>query len=505
VTVRLLIAFTAVAALLLAPGLISGPSLDPAVFMTLAKRLNAGQVLYVGAWDHKPPGVYLLYAAGQSALPGISAWHMTWAMSVLATAGTGATIVAALRRLDVGGWPTWLAGGAAVVLMSEYLMALGGGLTEPIAALPAAVGLTLATTGGDRLRRDVAAGFWLGAALIISLQLAVAVAAIALVVAVRRQPGVRLIRLAGFALGMCLPIAAVTLWLAGSGGLDAGIDAILRYAASYRTLEAPFGGELTRSIVSWTLLAWVFVLLPAAVGALHGVRQDGATRDLTLAACAWLVGSIVFFVIQGRFIAHYAIPLAVPLGLLAGLGLERLRHLLVSAPPRRRIVMLAPLGVTLVISAAAATAGGAIEWRSLDRDHQRSVMVAALVRARTDDIDTILVWGNQPRLYLDAERSPASAYAFLYPLTTPGYSSQAQILDVLGDLQSDPPGVVIDAGSPAPGEPGFLPLLIPRPVATDGRDLDLLQPLRDFIKQRYTQVAIVDGWVVYGDAEAWHP
>ena len=65
------------------------------------------------------------------------------------------------------------------------------------------------------------------------------------------------------------------------------------------------------------------------------------------------------------------------------------------------------------------------------------------------------------------------------------------------ELTDDPPAVVVDAGSDAPGQPGFLPLLIDRPVTTDGRDLDLLDPLRAFVADRYDLVATVAGWPIY--------
>ena len=49
----------ALSALVLAPGLLSGPSLDAAVFMQVAERMRDGATLYSGIWDHKPPGIYL--------------------------------------------------------------------------------------------------------------------------------------------------------------------------------------------------------------------------------------------------------------------------------------------------------------------------------------------------------------------------------------------------------------------------------------------------------------
>jgi hypothetical protein len=64
-------------------------------------------------------------------------------------------------------------------------------------------------------------------------------------------------------------------------------------------------------------------------------------------------------------------------------------------------------------------------------------------------------------------------------------------------LADDPPTIVVDAGSTSPGQPGFLPLLIDRPVASEGRDLDLMGPLRAFVASHYRLAATVAGWPIY--------
>jgi len=124
-------------------------------------------------------------------------------------------------------------------------------------------------------------------------------------------------------------------------------------------------------------------------------------------------------------------------------------------------------------------------------------MLAVSERLRDLPPGTMLIWGNEPHLYSLADRAPATAFAYLYPLTTPGYTTTALIDDVVLELTDHPPAVVIDAGSDGPGQPGFLPLLIDRPVTTDGRDLDLLAPLRAFVASRYRLDSIVSGWPIY--------
>jgi hypothetical protein len=207
---------------------------------------------------------------------------------------------------------------------------------------------------------------------------------------------------------------------------------------------------------------------------------------------------MVMFAIQGRFLAHYVIPLAVPLGVLSGLGLERLAW---SLNLRRkavdRAVVILPLAISLAISIAAGAIAGSMEAAPLAANARRLQTVASYIRGTGREAGTMLVWGNQPRLYDLAHRAPATQFSYFYPLTTGGYTTQAMIDDVARQLVEHPPLFVVDAGSSSPGEPGFLPLLLPRPIATDGRDLDLLDPLREFVAARYHLAGVVAGWPVY--------
>jgi hypothetical protein len=497
VSIRLAAATTATATLLLLPGLAAGPSLDPAVFLSVGERMQAGHVLYLGAWDHKPPGIYLLYAAMQATLPFIAPWLLAWLVSVVVTSGAAVLVGAALRRIEVSAASAAIASLGAAVLMGEYLMALGGGLTEPVACLPVAAALYLATGEMGRARL-VAIGVLLAASVIVSLQVAVGALAVAAIALARAEPDARGRTTALLVGGVVLPVAVIGAWLVAQGALGAALDAVFGYAAAYRAVNAPVGGALTAPVASWTVLAWIAALGPSALGALRGYRAGGRWRVIAVAACAWILVSVATFVVQGRFIAHYAIPLAIPTGVLAGLGLERLTRRIGAAETLgRRIALAAPWIALGAISIVAGMAAGLMEWRSVDGDRARSEQVAAAVREASGLSDTLFVWGNQPRLYLDAGRLPATRYPFLYPLSTPGYVTEQMVDSLVQDLEAQPPAVIVDAGSAAPGEAGFLPLLIPRPIATDGRDRDVLDPARQWIEQHYEQQSLVDGWVLY--------
>jgi hypothetical protein len=219
-------------------------------------------------------------------------------------------------------------------------------------------------------------------------------------------------------------------------------------------------------------------------------------RAVASASVVWMGLSLLLFVVQGRFYAHYAIPLAVPLGILAGLGLQRMAE---SSRRARglggRALIVLPLAATLVVSLFAGIVSGAMQLTPIQDESGRMDAVAAHLRQLPSG--TLLIWGNAPRLYDLAGRAPATRYSYLYPLTTPGYTTDAMIDDVARELAADPPEVIVDAGSSAPGRPGFLPLLMDRPIATDGRDLDLLDPLRSFVRERYDLAATVAGWPIY--------
>lgn len=483
---------------LLAPGLLIGPSLDAAVFSHVGGRLLDGVPPYVGAWDHKPPGMYLASAGAQALLGWLGPWTAEWLLSVAATTGIGVAVAVALKRLEIGGWSRTLACAGAVVLAGQYLLALGGGLTEPLATGVLGGAAMLVLASADRMPRGrfLLLGSLAGVALLVSLQLAPGAAALVALAVAASAPRLRVAAAGWTLLGLAAPTAAATLWLAVIGALPAAVDAVVTYASAYRSANAGYGGALSGPVVSWTLLSLLYLVAPAAMGAASALRRSGPRRAVALAALGWIAGTAILSAVQGRFLAHYAIPLAVPLGILAGIGMQRAARAFGRQPTATgRTIVLLPLVASLAISVAAGIVAAAMEAAPLADRAARMQAVAERLGDLPDG--TLLVWGNEPRLYDLADRDPATRYSYLYPLTTPGYSTAAMIDDVARTLAANPPAAVVDAGSSVPGQPGFLPLLLPRPVTTDGRDLDLLDPLRDFVAGHYELVTVVRGWPIY--------
>jgi hypothetical protein len=497
--VRIFLPCLALAAALLAPGLLVGPSLDAAVFAEVADRMRAGATLYVDVWDHKPPGMYLLLLSGQMLLPWLRPWLVSWLLSVLATAGTATLIHGICRRLGLSSMAAWVAAVGALVVTGQFLTALGGGLTEPFAALLLAGAQQLALRSWGRERAAVPAAFagvLMALAMLLSVQAAPALLPIGWLLAAGSRSIIR--RLAWAAAGFVAPLAACAAWLAAIGALDGAADAVVTYTGAYRAVASATGAALAGPVMAWTLLALLFLAIPAAMGVVEARRQPGPARDLSVACLAWIALTLASFVVQGRLFGHYVIPLAIPLGVLAAFGAERLRAL----PTGQRSRLLLPILATCLVSAMAAGVAGAMELEPISVDHERSLLAATTIDMSSDADDPILVWGNEPELYLDSDRASTTPYLYLYALVTPGYATPQLIRQTLDALEGRPPKLIVDAGSSAPGQPGFQALLIPRPLASDGRDLDLLDPLRAFVRDSYREISREGGWVVYARRDA---
>jgi hypothetical protein len=481
-----------VGVLLLLPGLLYGASQDAAVYASVAVRLRAGAALYAGAWDHKPPGAYLIDVAAQSALPWLGPWVPIWLVSCLAVVACALVVDAVLRRSGqsrrIG------VAGALFVAVALALppVAQGGGHTEPFALVPAAAAFGLAAFG-SRHRAFIGAGILLGLALIVSLQLAPAVVAVAAMVWMRGQ---RNIRLGCIAVGFAVPLVLTATLLAGAGLLPEAWDAVVRYSAAYRAMNLAVQGPTFAAALRAGILASAVALIPIGLAIMGSLRASGRVRGVAIGCVTWLAAGAAWIAFQGRLEGHYMAPLVVPAGILFALGLPRLVDPSVG---RLRATLLfgVPLVVLGALSAVVVVGASKLVWDELATENHSARAVANVIASGSSGSETVFVWGNRPQVYYLADRAPASRYLYLAPLTTPGYSSPAQIAEVLVTWEQAPPAFIVDAGSREPGAPGLPPLLLPRPISANGRDYDVLEPMRDFVQEHYALLGIVEGWPVY--------
>jgi len=483
------------AAVFMLPGLLAGPALDPAAFLLDGKLMAGGVVPYLGFWDHKMPGIFAINAIAPWLLSGVSPWDAIWALSVAAAALTGLAAYDIAARAGLGR-ASWFAAVGTTAGLSIYAVSGGGGMSELFAVLPAAWALAIAFRRPSGPVALAALGFLTACSVLISLQLLSAAVAVAFVIlrgGISRRGRSILIGIGAF----LLPLAGVSAVLVIGGSAPDFVDQILRYSGPYRAALFRSGNVFLVASIATAVLTLIGLVGPAFESFIAWRRHSPGEKDLVTGSAVWIAAGIALIVVQGRFYPHYGASLIPALGVLGAVGSRDLWRLASQGPAPRSVVI--GLGACLAIITVAIGVLRPLELiAGQARLTERTQAVARLVRNSSKPSDTIFVWANNPYLYLLADRRPASRYIYLLPLMTPGYSTPAMVDALVREFSADPPRLIIDAGSPQPGEPGDLALLIPRPLKVDdGRDLDLLDPLREFVRQRYRLLGTSTGWPIY--------
>jgi len=478
----------AVSTLLLWRGAV-GPGYDAAIFTLIAFRIRAGDMPYRDVWEHKPPGVFLADASVQSVFAWLDPWTPVWLLSVICAAALGLVVAIALRTNGHPRLAPWCAL-ATTATVAAFPISYGGGETELVAAVPAAIAVVALTRRPGPVV-TFGCGALLGLAFSTSWHLTPAlVVAFALVLfGADRWRRSLLMGSGGAAVG-----AAIAAWLVIGGAWPDAIDALVSFNLVYR--EA----NLADPIVKLSPSAGAAFLALAALLGLIAMRRR-PQRTLFVAAAAWVGLSIVMFVAEGRLGAHYLASIAVPLGILAGPGLA-------LVAPRRSPGMRMAIGVgAQVLLASAALVSGFITvyWTQLLGDvyaaRASDLHGAATFLRSVDCGDALFVWGHAPEIYYVSGLRPASRYVSLPALMTEGWATADRVAGVVNELNSRRPVAVIDASSWG-GSLVTFPLLRPGELSTrEGRYVDELDPIRALVRSRYVFARDVAEWPIYSRAD----
>jgi hypothetical protein len=470
------LSLAAVAVVNLAPGLVLGPVLDAAVFLLIGSAVRNGALPYRDYWDHKPPGAYLLNAAGQIVVPWLDRWLLDWLMTV-AAAVVAMVILERLLRPRVGAQIAWVSTIVFACVITAYPVALGGGYTESFALPLVMCGLWLVARG-DRGAQPVAAtGAILAAACLFSLQAVPAAVGIglAMVVSTPRETLRRSLVLA--AAGLALPLAVVA-WLAWGGALGAAWDQLVHYQSVYRSVGP---GGWFAAFAATDLIA-LGCVLPAAFITCVRIGRRSLETDRVMAAClGWLAAFAALAAFEGRLDPHYLILIAPALAVIGAPSLAWSAANMRAARPRIRRAAFSMLALTAALTLM--LEGWSGEWLANTPSDgtawQAEVRTAAAwIDSNTPASASIYIWGNYPGLYLRFDRTPEPPYLYEFPLTTAGYWSASSTHDLVTKWSQGGPDVIVEA-------PSSVPLSLPAVSATDPRTYDALDELRGFVKDRY--------------------
>jgi hypothetical protein len=470
-----------------------GAGYDAAIFTEIAYRVRAGDMPYRDVWEHKPPGIFLLDAAAQSLLPWLDPWTPVWLLSVLCAAALGVIVAAGLRATGQARLAPWCAV-ATTATVAAFPISYGGGQTELLAAVPASLAVVSLVL---RRGRAVAfgCGILLGLAFGTSWQLAPALLVAYGVVSLRPD---RVRHVLALTAGIAVVGAAMIAWLVAGGAWADAVDALIVFNLIYR--DANLADPIVKVSPSAGAL---FLAAAGTLGAVAILRPPRAT--LFVASAAWVALSGALFIAEGRLGAHYLASVVTPLGILAapGLALVAPRGSRGPAAIGRLSAQLA-LAVALVISALVTVVftrslGDVYAARANDLREVTTWLRIA------DCAPDLFVWGHAPDVYYASGLRPSSQYVSLPALMTEGWASAARAEAVVKELSARRPAVVIDASSWGGGLVTY-PMLRPGALPpSQGRYIDTLDPIRDFVRSRYTFARDIGDWAAYSRSEGCAP
>jgi hypothetical protein len=454
---------------------------DEATYATVAGLMNAGGTLYAdGGIDNKPPIVFWTYAlVFKVAGPyNMFAVHTLKIVVVLATAFAIALIAHRLANARAAVVAFVLYG----VFTAAGYPAMAAANTEVFMMLP--VALTMLTV--------IASRWWLAGALVAIaaftkqtavLDLLVVLVAAAVVPDRHRAVRATVACVSTFAItgvavltGLWWQHSAVGFWRWAVLSIPGyGTNAWLanRWALLFQT-----------SVLPWLLVApllWVPIALSIVRKRFHG-----ATGDLVL--WTWLAVSCVQVVASGQFFGHYFIAVVGPLSVLAAMEIDAWLR------PNRISTAVAGVGCLLLSVPAASSIGN--NYSDAGALSPGSRQVGEYVKAHTTASDRILVYGNDPTLYIASDRLPSTRMVgFLrgYPrgsINTAGqppdnWDTAADLWDLLvQDQANHPAALILDAAT----------------RGNDFRDYQLAETfpvLAQIVQAHYRRVTVIDGVTIY--------
>lgn len=408
---------------------------DESLYMLVGREWLAGHLPGTVVWDHKPPGVHALFAAGL-AVVGEPVAAMR-ALSVLFVALGGLALYGIGRELTGSRPASLLAAG----LLAPFLLGLGGlaANTELFFVAFELLGLWLlapllrgaAPSRGGHARFAIA-GLLFGCAFQIKYLAAFETSwfALAALAALHRATG-DWKRLPGpaalLALGAAVPSAAVVGAYASQGQIGLWLDLTFRANRTFgglvpAGLAFPFG---LRATAEWA--AWALPLLLAA-GVLLLFRERPGTRE-EAAALVFLAGYLLAALgatwATRRFYPHYFLPTVPAACLLVGHAFARLPR-----PWSARSGGAVAFGALLSLVPVLRTVERPYRsWWTEGRKEGADgpSRIAEYLRARLRPGERIWVVNDEPVLYLLTGSPVPTRYVFPPFLTSTGFSRVAGV------------------------------------------------------------------------------
>lgn len=404
-------------------GLFEGIQADAGAFLTIASGLTDGRLPYIDYYDHKPPGIYLTYAAALAVYPSVFSAKVLVLVANLLTAAIVKDVGEALASARVG------LVGAVVFLLASFVYVGPRLLTEPFVGLFGVLALWLLVVRPyGRPVTTVLAGAAVGVAGLYK-QPGVLFVVPALLFCLRSDPARsrrrRAVDVLALAVGVAVPHALVVGWAVSRGFLDEFVYWVYLTNLPGQTYGGfgPLGLVSRHAVhVAKAPLFWLLAVAGAASAVGRPDRSD------------WLL--------VGGFVAAAAVPLAlrsyhhyflqvVPFAaLFVAFGA---RELVREVDPARLTRRMRTVGlvtvVVLLLPTAYMTAFHVLSVGVGDDvfDDQRA---GAYLSAHTEEGERILALPFRPKHYFLSGREPPSKNLYYIDVNRDRYSDESILRNV---------------------------------------------------------------------------
>jgi 4-amino-4-deoxy-L-arabinose transferase-like glycosyltransferase len=385
---------------------------DEGSYAYAGQALLRGEMPYRDFYDHKPPGLFAVFALAALIFPstaaGVHAFLHLWMLPALLA------VAFLARRIAGGAAALWAAGIFAVAGAAPSVQGFTAS-SELLGLVPLAVSLAGAAHASGRSGRArdwlmIAAGLLAAFAFLIKPPLALPLLATPLLL--RAGGGMRWTR-------------DTAMWILG--GAIAGALAAIVFAPVWSefwywnaTHNSVYGeqswfrvGERLKQALRMLAPDLVLPLLLAVAGCVWAARTR---HRYALFLAVFLLLSVVSCFQTGFFYQHYFAQVLVALALAAGAG--------AAAVVRGRRATGLAVAVLVVILPVAARPWYwitpdpvEVSLRILGRQgFEASPHLAAHLRERTRPGDTIWIFGNEPQILFLADRQSATPFLAMYPM-----------------------------------------------------------------------------------------
>lgn len=414
---------------------------DISAYAVVGREILNDRPLYSDLWDHKPPGIHLIFAGATFLVgPGVPAVLLVnVAFSVLALAG-----------LMIAGHQ--MAGRSGAILSGVLWVVVGADLglqaNQPNVELPlnACVAWAMAASLGWHSRSAGKIALTTGGLTAGGLLLKAVVAApLGFLAAVDvaetwRRKGTRIAAafLVRWIFAVICGLVPVIAWCVFNAGGEAVWDALVRYNLAYRQSTMLSNLQEFLRVGNHLATSSVAVIGLLSIAGVAGLtRLDSPTRRRILAV---ILGSAVAVAAPGRFHPHYYQLFLPPLVLASAVGF---RKSLIRPGVLRfaAVTMLVALGLFHVhYLRLPPDEWSRRKYGGVFLDERR---LAGCVSAYVKPGDYFWQLGPQPGIYLLTETVPASGVIYDYPLL-PGSPVRNRLAGrVIAELTENPPRLVL--------------------------------------------------------------